>query len=370
MNVLALNAGSNTLRYKLVSTGPAERTVADGKVDGVQGPAVVRAAERAVAEAAAHGVDAVAVRVVHGGLRAGPARVTPDLVRELTALSPLAPLHQPTDLALIDAAARAVPGVPVVAVFDTAFHRTLPEVAWRYALPDDITTPPDGPALRRYGFHGIAHQYVVGELRSRAPVGRVVSLHLGGGASACALLDGVSVDTSMGLTPLEGLVMSTRCGDVDPGLLIHLMRQGMTADGIEHVLAKQGGLLGLSAGTGSDLRQLTPAAAAGDARAELALASMAYRARQYVGAYAVALGGLDAVVVAGALAENNPPIRARILGGLAAVGVRFDEGRNGGVGPDTVARLSADDSPVAVWLIPADEERQIAREAAGVLTPA
>lgn len=367
VNILALNAGSNTLRSKLVSVAPGgERVLKVGMIDHVKGPAVADAAGAAVADALPLGVDAVGVRVVHGGDRyAGPARVTPDLLDYVRALAPLAPLHVPTDLAVIEAVARRAPGVPVAAVFDTAFHRTLPEVARRYALPAEV-----GPDVRRYGFHGIAHRFVTGELfrrLGRGPAGtRVVSLHLGGGASACAVRDGASVDTSMGLTPLEGLVMSTRCGDLDPGVVFALLRRGKTPAEAEDLLYRKSGLLGLS-GTSGDIRDLEPAAAAGDGRAELALAAVAYRVRKYAGAYAAVLGGLDAVVVSGALAENSPTFRGRVLGGLEVLGVHLDEARNRAAGPDAPALLSPDGAAVPVWLIPADEERQIARETAGCL---
>jgi acetate kinase len=367
MNVLALNPGSNSLRYKLVAVEPAgERVLLDRYVDRAKGPATADAAARAVADCQPLGVGALGFRVVHGGERyADPARVTPELLHYVRELAPLAPLHVPTDVAVIEAARREAPGVPAVAVFDTAFHRALPEVARRYALPDGA-----GPVIHRYGFHGIAHRFVTGELLrllGRDAAGtRVVSLHLGGGASACAVRDGRSIDTSMGLTPLEGLVMSTRCGDLDPGVVLALVRRGMSADQVEELLYRRSGLLGLS-GTSGDIRDLEPAAAAGDGRAESALAAAAYRVRKYVGAYATALGGLDAVVLSGALAENSPTFRARVLGGLDWLGVRLDDARNRAAGPDAPAELCPAGSAVLAWLVPADEERQIAREAAACL---
>ncbi len=367
MNVLALNPGSNSLRYKLVAVEPGgERVVLDRYIDRVKGPATAEAAARAVADCQSLGVDALGFRVVHGGERyADPARVTPELLAHVRELTPLAPLHVPTNLAVIEAACREAPGLPAVAVFDTAFHRTVPEVARRYALPDEA-----GPVVRRFGFHGIAHQFVTAELSrllGRGPAcTRVVSLHLGGGASACAVRDGRSIDTSMGLTPLEGLVMSTRCGDLDPGVVLALVRRGMTADQIEELLYRKSGLLGLS-GTSGDIRDLEPAAADGDGRAGRALDVYAYRVRKYVGAYAAALGGLDAVAVSGALAENSPTFRARVLDGLEWPGVRLDDARNRAAGPDAPAELSPAGSPVPVWLVPADEERQIARETAACL---
>lgn len=363
MNVLALNAGSGSLRYKLfvLSETAPEKLLKEGAADRVRGPATAGAAGHAVAECLPLGIDAVGCRVVHGGTRfTDPVRVTPEVVAGIREAGHLAPLHNPTDLAVIEAASQEAPRVPVVAVFDTAFHRALPEVAWRYALPAEL-----GTEVRRFGFHGIAHRQVTGELfrlTGRGPEGtRVVSCHLGGGASVCAVRDGLSVDTSMGLTPLEGLVMSTRCGDLDPGVVLHLFRGGRTADEVQELLYRESGLLGLS-GTSGDLRDLEPAAAAGDPRAALALEIHAYRARKYLGAYAAALGGIDAVVFSGALAENWASLRRRVVTGLEFLGVRLDDARNRAARPDEPARLSPDGAAVSVWLIPADEERQIARD--------
>ncbi len=362
MNVLALNPGSNTLRYKLVSTGPGgERILKAEMIDRVKGPAVADAAARAVADCLPLGVDAFGFRVVHGGWEHHrPARVNPLLVACVQSAAPLAPLHVPTDLAVIEAASRRAPEVPGVAVFDTGFHRTLPPVAKRYALPDDV-----GTLSERCGFHGIAHQFVAEEfprLSGRPAAGtRLVSLHLGGGASACAVRDGRSVDTSMGVTPLEGLVMDTRCGNLDPGVVLALVRRGKTPDEIEELLYRRSGLLGLS-GLSGDLRDLEPAAGAGHAQAEFALDAFAYRARKYVGAYAAALSGLDGVVLSGALAEHSPALRGRVLGGLEFLGIEIDDVRNRDAGPGAPARLTTDGARVPVWLVPADEERQIARE--------
>jgi acetate kinase len=376
MNILALNPGSGTLRYKLMAMPRAggrkdgEAVLREGNIDHVHGGATVEAAERAVAACSPSGIDAIGYRVVHGGSRFdGPARITPEVLEAIRSLAALAPLHNPIALAIIEAASRRAPGVPGVAVFDTAFHRTLPAVAWRYALPAEVGAE---AGLRRYGFHGIAHRYVAERLLEclgRDAAGtRLILCHLGGGASVCAVRDGRSIDTSMGLTPLEGLVMSTRCGDLDPGLVLHLIRrQGMTPDSVEELLYKKSGLLGLS-GRSDDIRDLEPAAAArGDRRAALALEVQAYRARKSIGAYAAALGGVDAVALSGALAENSAALRGRVLGGLEFLGVHLDAGRNDDAGPATPSRISADGAAVPVWLVPADEERQIAREVAELM---
>jgi acetate kinase len=375
MNILALNPGSGTLRYKLMAVSraggqdPDEAVVRQGTFDHVHGDATIEAAEQAVAECAQSGIEAIGYRVVHGGSRFdAPARITPEVLEAIRSLANLAPLHNPIDVAIIEAASRRAPAIPGVAVFDTAFHRTLPEVAWRYALPAEVGA--DG-ALRRFGFHGIAHRYVAGRLLQclgRDAAGtRLILCHLGGGASVCAARDGRRVDTSMGLTPLEGLVMSTRCGDLDPGLVLHLIRrQAMSPESVEDLLYKRSGLLGLS-GQSDDIRDLEPAAAGGDRRAALALEVQAYRARKSIGAYAAALEGVDAIALSGAQAENSAALRGRVLGGLEFLGVRVDAGRNRASGPSAPSRISADNSGIPVWVIPADEERQIAREVAELL---
>jgi acetate kinase len=375
MRILALNPGSGTLRYALVlipgrdEPAAAERTVASGYFDHVHGVDTVRAAERAVGECLPHGIDAIGYRVVHGGSRfACATRITPEVVEAIRPLAELAPLHNPINLAVIEAAERRAPGVPGVAVFDTAFHRTLPEVAWRYALPAEAG---EDAEVRRYGFHGIAHRYVserlIECLGENARGSRLISCHLGGGASVCAVRDGASVDTSMGLTPLEGLVMSTRCGDVDPGLLLHLLRRGnMSVDDLEEILTKRSGLLGIS-GKSGDLRDLEPAAANGDSRAQLALDVQAYRVRKYIGAYTAVLGGVDAIGLSGALAENSIALRARVLSGLEFLGIHIDPILNKVAGPSAPCQISSTNAVVPVWVIPADEESQIAREVAGVL---
>jgi acetate kinase len=366
MNILALNPGSGTLRYKLMAMPRAGglpddgAVLREGNIDHVHGGATIEAADRAVAECTPSGIDAIGYRVVHGGSRFdGPARITPEVLEAIRSLADLAPLHNPIDLAVIEAASRRAPGVPGVAVFDTTFHRTLPEVAWRYALPAEVGAEAD---LRRYGFHGIAHRYVAERLLEclgRGAIGtRLILCHLGGGASLCAVRDGRSIDTSMGLTPLEGLVMSTRCGDLDPGLVLHLIRRkGMAPDAVEELLSKRSGLLGLS-GRSDDIRDLEPAAASGDRRAALALEVQAYRARKSIGAYAAALGGVDAIALSGALAENSAALRGRVLGGLEFLGVRLGVGRNAAAGPSAPSRISADGAAVPVWVVPADEEQR------------
>ncbi len=362
MNILALNAGSATLKYKLFGM-PAEDVLAEGSLDHPGGDGIVEAAREAIEKCRALGIDAVGHRVVHGGSEFdAPTRITPSTLSALRHLRELDPLHNPTEVAMIEAGVNALPDVPAVAVFDTAFHATLPETAWRYALPWDLS---ERLGLRRYGFHGLSFRYVSETLLQclgRDAVGtRLIVCHLGSGASVCALRDGRSVDTSMGLTPLEGLVMGTRSGDVDPGLLLYVQRkEGMSADALDDLLNHDSGLKGLTGQ--SDVRKLDKAASAGDARAALALDIFAYRVRKYIGAYAAALGGLDALAFTGGIGEHSPTMRARICAGLGFLGVHLNAARNDSANGKVPSPLSPNDAPVPVWMIPTDEERQIARE--------
>jgi acetate kinase len=362
LNILALNAGSATLKYKLFAM-PAEEVLADGSVDHPGGDGIVQAAQEAIERCRPQGIDAVGHRLVHGGARfTEPVRVTPEVMEGLRGLRDLDPLHNPTETAMIETGLRLLPDAPAVAVFDTAFHRTLPETAWRYALPRDLS---DRLHLRRYGFHGLSHQYVSGcllQCLDRSPEGtRLIVCHLGSGASVCALQDGLSVDTSMGMTPLEGLVMGTRSGDIDPGLLLYLLRSGeMTPEAVDDLLNHRSGLLGLS-GRSGDVRELERAAHGGDGNAELALEAFAYRVCKYIGAYAAVLNGVDAVAFTGGIGERSPSMRDRICRRLAYLGLRLDASRNNAARGEP-ARINADDAAVQAWVIPTDEERQIARE--------
>jgi acetate kinase len=302
-------------------------------------------------------VDVVGHRVVHGGERFREPTLLDDGVlaglRELTAL---APLHQPGALAGIDAAARALPGVPAVACFDTAFSSTLPPVASIYALPPEWRRL----GARRYGFHGLSHAHASRRAAELTSARRVVTCHLGAGASCAAVLDGVCVDTTMGFTPLEGLVMATRSGSVDPGLLLWLQQQhGLTADELADGLTRRSGLAGL-AGDG-DLRAVLRAADGGDADARLAVAVYARSACRHVAGLAVALGGLDALVFTGGVGERAPRVRADVARGLAFLGVALDEQRNADADPD--ADLTADGAPVRVLVVASREDLEIARGA-------
>jgi len=307
-------------------------------------------------------IDAVGCRVVHGGARlVQPTRVTPSVLEELRALKELAPLHIPADVALLERVQQSLPATPVIAVFDTAFHQTLPEAARTYALPVELCAR---YGLRRYGFHGISHAYVSEQLIERLGRGakgtKIITCHLGSGASVCAVRDGQSIDTSMGLTPMEGLVMSTRSGDVDPGLVLYLMRgAGMTAGEVDDLLNHQSGLRGLS-GLSADLRDLERAALEKDKRAELALEIFAYRACKYIGAFAAALEGLDAVAFTGGIGEHSASMRSRICRRLEFLGLRLEDERNRAANGRAAMQISGEGSEVQVWVIPTDEEREIA----------
>ena len=372
MLVLVLNAGSSSLKWQLVRPEEGGR-VAHGKVERIgQGVTYGGAMAEVLTAVKEHQVDAVGHRVVHGGDAFVDATTVDDsVVAAIEKCIPLAPLHNPPNLECIRAARKALDGVPHVAVFDTAFHARLPRRARTYAIDQHLAQK---HGIRRYGFHGTSHGYVA-ELAARhleRPLNelRLVTLHLGNGASACAVEFGHSTETSMGMTPLEGLVMGTRSGDIDPGVILMLARDGgLDAAGLDDLLNKSSGLAGLS-GVGNDLRDIENRAADGDDRCRLAIAVFAHRVRKYVGAYAVAMGGLDAVVLTGGIGENGTAMRARILQRMEFIGLVFDEDRNADarVSPQKpVARISADASRVAALVAATDEELNIARQVASVV---
>jgi len=293
-------------------------------------------------------------RIVHGGMtHAAPLLVTPTLLAELEALTPLAPLHQPYNLAPIRALTEHAPHLPQVACFDTAFHRGQAAVARNYALPQRFTDE----GVQAYGFHGLSYEYVTGALRDRAPdlaAGRVIIAHLGNGASLCAVRDGKSVATTMGFTALEGLVMGTRCGRLDPGILLYLMRQHrMDAAAIEDLLYRHSGLLGVS-GISGDMRALRKSSASA-ARAAIDL--FVYRIVREIGSLVAALGGLDGLVFTAGIGEHDAATRAEISAGCSWLGLHLDPALNqAGVG-----RVSGPDSKIACWVVPTDEEKMICR---------
>lgn len=307
------------------------------------------------------GIDAVGHRVVHGGTRfQAPARVDAGVLGQLHALKPLAPLHQPASLAMIEAAAARLPALPQVACFDTAFHATVPEHIWRFAIPHALADA----GVRRYGFHGLSYQAIRDRLRARAPglaSGRVVVAHLGAGCSACAMRDGVSLDTSMGFSALDGLPMATRCGALDPGVLLHLLQQrGMGADTIHHMLYRDSGLRGLSAISG-DVRELIDNP---DPRAAMALEVFAFRVAREIGALAISLGGLDGVVFTAGVGEHQPRIRRMIGEHLGAFGAKVDDEAN----QRGEGHFDAHGSGIQLWMLHTDEEAVIAQGTRTLLT--
>jgi len=402
LNILVLNVGSSTLKFQLVDTDEqrladaTDRRLARGQIERIGGEAIwtyrgedgqpvtgqaslrdhraavdhllgwLTAAESPVPIASVAEIGAAGHRVAHGGERfIHSVRIDETVMRGIEETIDLAPLHNPANLKGIQAV-RAVlgPGVPQVAVFDTAFHHTLPERSFLYAIPYSLYRR---HRVRRYGFHGTSHRYV--SWRYRQLTGavredtRLITLHLGNGCSACAIRGGDSIDTSMGFTPLEGLVMGTRSGDLDPAILDYVaQKEGLSLHDVELLLNKQAGLLGIS-GLTHDMRELLAEEREHqDRRARLAIEIFCYRVRKYIGAYAAALGGADAVCFAGGVGENAAEVRARICEGLEFLGLRLDPERNAAVVDGREGCISADGSALAAWVIPTDEELLIARD--------
>jgi acetate kinase len=386
VRILVVNCGSSSLKCRLYEMDGNE-LLASGAVELIGRPGSMLRCEVAgqsssrPVEAATHAEalellaaaifervadagapDVVAHRVVHGGEHFREAvRVDDDVLRAIDDLAPLAPMHNPICLLGIRTAANLYPTAQQVAVFDTAFHHSLPERAFLYALPYSLY---ERDGIRRYGFHGASHHYVaqrVAELLGRAGGhSRIISCHLGAGCSMAAIRDGRSLDTSMGMTPLEGLVMGTRSGDLDPGVFAHLTTHlGITASDVAELLNHESGLLGIS-GVSSDVRELERAAETGHARAELALEVFAYRARKYIGAYLAVLGGADAVAFTGGAGANSARLRRRILTGLEGLGMSLDPVANDAA-DGSEALISTGDSAVSLCVIPSNEEFSIAR---------
>jgi len=408
MIVLVLNAGSSSLKFQLVRTdllciaNHLDEKLARGTIERIGGEAVftlrgrsdtvsrgsapmrdMRAAVEYIVTwlaseesgrviGAVGEIEAVGHRVVHGGERfQRSVRIDDTVLRGMEDMIELAPLHNPHNLKGV-AAARAVLGaeLPNVAVFDTAFHHTLPEKAYLYAIPYQLYRR---HKVRRYGFHGTSHRYVAYRWRELTLVSReatrIITLHLGNGCSACAIDQGNSVDTSMGFTPLEGLVMGTRSGDLDPAVLEFLgEKEGLSPSGVDSLLNKNSGLLGLS-GLTNDMRELLAEAHENnDRRARLAIDIFCYRARKYIGAYLAALGGADAILFAGGIGENAPEVRAQICRGLEWAGIEIDDDANTRMVGGVEGRITTHASRLAVWVIPTDEELLIARDTFRVVT--
>lgn len=402
MNILVINAGSATLKFQVVATdeerivNTSDVKLAHGLIERIGGEAVITArgadgAKRTVtatlpdlraavdwvvswATSSESGttltsradVHAVGHRVVHGGEQfTRSVRIDDTVLREIEDNVELAPLHNPHNLRGIEAARVALgDGVPQVAVFDTSFHQTLAEHAYLYAIPYPLYRR---HKVRRYGFHGTSHRSIAWRFRQltkrkREDV-RIITLHLGNGCSACAIVHGRSIDTSMGFTPLEGLVMGTRSGDIDAALLDYIAaKDGLTPAQVENLLNKQSGLLGIS-GLTNDMRDLLAEARENnDRRANLAIEMFCYRARKYIGSYLAAMGGADAVVFAGGIGENSPEIRARICSGLEWAGLHVDSLRNEQFVNGQEGKFSTEQSSLEAWVVPTDEELLIARD--------
>jgi acetate kinase len=362
LRVLVVNAGSSSLKLRLLD--PTDQVAGSADLPAPRGIAEAEAVRQALAGLGR--VDAVGHRIVHGGTQfLGPVRVTEAVVRRLETLTDLAPLHQPKSLAALAAVGAALPGVPAVACFDTAFHAGIPAAASTYALPLEWRKRWD---LRRFGFHGLSHSYVarrVTQLLGRPAEGlRLVSCHLGAGASLAAIQDGRSVDTTMGFTPLDGLVMATRSGSVDPGLVLWLEEHvGMPPAELAAALEYRGGLLGLAGE--ADMRAVLAAEAQGSEEAALAVSVYLHRLRAAVAAMSAAMGGLDALAFTGGVGENSAPIRERAAQGLAFLGVGVDPALNGGAGDHEVTAAGA---RVRTFVIAAREDLQIAAEVRAVLS--
>ena len=382
-----INAGSSSIKFALYGGGAAEHLLFRGQVEQIgaaprlhvmDGKGAVAAEQQWPAEGFDHRaatgeiirtatslirgtpVTAVGHRVVHGGMKySAPVRINPEVIAELSRLAPLAPLHQPHNLAPIQAIAERAPQLPQVACFDTAFHRAQPALAQLYGLPREFADE----GIRRYGFHGLSYEYIMSHLRELLPELaelRLVIAHLGNGASLCAVHHGRSIATTMGFTAVDGLLMGTRCGALDPGVLIYLMdTYGIDARHLEKLIYRESGLLGVS-GISSDMRKLH---ASREPAAAEAISLFVYRVVREIGSMAAALGGLDGLIFTGGIGENDAVVRARIGEGCRWLGVELDEMRNSR-GQD---QINADRSRVAVWVIPTDEERLVARQTAALL---
>ena len=390
--VLALNAGSSSIKFALFDIdGPAPAEQLRGEAETIGRQTRLRAAstngdlavDRATSQQgdldheamvaailaladARPGADPIAAfshRLVHGGGRfEAPVEITPDVLAALDAACVLAPLHQPHGLSAVRASQALHPAARQIACFDTAFHGSMPTEATRYALPPSW----DAQGVRRYGFHGLSYEYIAGRLAELDPAaakGRVIVAHLGAGASLCAMVDGVSLDTTMGFSVLDGLVMGTRCGALDPGVVLYMLQQGgMSPAAVEHLLYHQSGLLGLS-GISADMRILLNSDAPAAAEA---IDIFVFRLLRELGGLVASIGGLDTLVFTAGVGEHAPEIRRRVCDGLAWLGVRIDAGVNAA----SALRISGSGSAVSVWVIPTDEERVLARHARTLLAAA
>ena len=392
MNVLVINCGSSSLKYQLIETD-SEEVLAKGLCEriGIDGSAITHTpkggdkvtttvpmkdhtdAVKLVIEKltdtnvgvikSLDEIDAVGHRVVHGGEKfASSVVINDEVMAAIAECNDLAPLHNPANIIGINACREVMPGVPMVAVFDTAFHQTMPDKAYMYGIPYEYY---EKYKVRRYGFHGTSHDFV--SKRAAEILGKkreelnIIVCHLGNGASISAVKKGQSVDTSMGLTPLEGLIMGTRSGDIDPAIVSFIAdKEGITADEVVNILNKKSGVLGLSGGISSDFRDLGDAAEAGNEMAKNTLDAYAYRVAKYIGAYMVAMGGVDVIVFTAGIGENNATVRALVGNYLTCLGTSIDPEKNKLRGEEVI--LSAENDKVVTMVVPTDEELAIARE--------
>ena len=397
MKILVLNCGSSSVKYKLIDSeskdvlaeGGVEKIGLEGsflkykRPDGSKGMLEVDMPEHHSAVTnilnlltdekegvikSFDEIDAVGHRVVHGMEKFNKSMlITPEVIEQVKECYCVAPLHNPANIIGIEAISSILPNVPQVGVFDTAFHQTMPAKAYMYALPYEAYSK---YGVRRYGFHGTSHRYVSRRVCEFLNVPyeeqRIITCHVGNGGSITAIKGGVSIDTSMGLTPTEGLMMGTRCGDVDPGALVYLMQQeGLDADGISNLINKRSGVAGIMEGS-SDMRNVEDGVNAGDERALLTLDMYEYRILKYIGAYAAALGGVDIIVFTGGVGENQLITRENICRQLEYLGVTFDAEANNCRGKEVV--ISGADSKVKVVVIPTDEELMIAQDTAAIVS--
>ncbi|MBQ4352220.1 MAG: acetate kinase [Prevotella sp.] len=396
MKILVLNCGSSSIKYALynmddqsvMTSGGAERVGMDGafvKVKLANGEkkqimhdipehtegvkfifSLLTDPEIGVIKSLDE-IDAVGHRMVHGGEKFNKSVVLNDeVLKAFEAVSDLAPLHNPANLKGVRAVSELMPGLPQVGVFDTAFHQTMPKKAFMYAIPYELYKE---YGVRRYGFHGTSHRYVsqrVCDFLGVSPIGkRIITCHIGNGGSISAVVDGKCVDTTMGLTPLEGVMMGTRSGDIDGGAITFLEKKlNLDADGMSNLLNKKSGVLGIT-GESSDMRDVENAANAGNERAQLALDMYFYRIKKYIGAYAAAMGGVDIIVFTAGVGENQIGMREAVCNGLEFLGVKFDAKKNNVRGEEAI--ISADDSKVTVTVIPTDEELMIATDTMNLL---
>ena len=391
MKILVLNCGSSSLKYQLIdmeneqvlTKGLCERIGIDGRLvyqkagcdkeiteaampthkEAIQMVLDALTNDKTGAIGSLKEVNAIGHRVVHGGEKfASSAVITDEMIKAVEECNDLAPLHNPANLIGIRVCAELMPGVPQVGVFDTAFHQTMPPKAYLYGLPLDFYKK---YKVRRYGFHGTSHSFVskraVDFLGLDKDNSKVIVCHLGNGSSISAVVNGKCVDTTMGLTPLEGVVMGTRSGNIDPAIMEFIAKkENLDIEGVMNVLNKKSGLLGLSGGLSSDFRDLEDAANKGDEKAQLALDMFCYQVKRYIGAYAAAMGGVDAIVFTAGVGENDIGTRAKVCKGLEFLGVELDAERNNVRGK--VTEISKADSKVKVFLIPTNEELVIARD--------